>query len=69
MLRVLLFQIPDDSRLNPLRQDKYYYILLVVGTAQTPTVKVGYHGASGTTALVCLSSLTTKGQACWHVCW
>ena len=50
-----------DSRLNSLREDKNYYILLVVGTAQTPTVKVGYHGPSATTALVCLSTLTTKG--------
>ena len=64
MLRALLFQIPDDSRLNilnSLREDKNYYILLVVGTAQTPTVKVGYHGASATTALVCLSNLTMTG--------
>lgn len=41
-----------------LDMDTQYYVLLTVGQS----IKVGYHGNSRTQTLVCVSTLSTKGE-------
>lgn len=47
-----------------LSADKTYYVLISVGTAagSRTALQVGYHGASATQTLVCVATLTEKGE-------
>ncbi|CAK9003212.1 unnamed protein product, partial [Durusdinium trenchii] len=51
-----------DSTDYVLQMDKAYYILLVVGSGTSPPIQVGYHGASSSSTLICVSTLSEKGE-------
>eukprot|EP00913_Durusdinium_trenchii_P007577 g7120.t1 len=50
--------MPPCLRGAQLGNDTQYYVLLTVGQS----IKVGYHGNSRTQTLVCVSTLSTKGE-------
>ncbi|CAK9043652.1 unnamed protein product [Durusdinium trenchii] len=57
------FDTGDDTD-YVLSQDTPYYILLTVGQTMgtTSAIQVGYHGSASTQTLVCLSTLSQKGE-------